>query len=109
MPRSTGPPDGEMLYRKKCRGCHGTADKRGKVGPDLFASVWDDPALERARQVIAKGAQVEGSKARMPAFADKLTPPEIEAILTFIKKSSTPLNNPSVGGVEALHDSTTSP
>ncbi len=86
---------GAALYAQHCASCHksnaeGTPDWKvrdanGKLPPpplNGMAHAWHHP-LDVLRQVVRRGgAPVAGS---MPAFAEKLTPQEIDAILAWVQ------------------------
>ena len=86
---------GAALYAQHCASCHkpnaeGTADwttrdANGKLPPPPLngtAHTWHHP-LGILRTVVRRGgAPVGGS---MPAFADKLSPKEIDAILAWVQ------------------------
>lgn len=88
---------GEKAY-KKCQGCHGKPDKPGKKAPHLFATVekWND-ADEEARAkyrtyvwtLMKDGVdRMEGDKkVKMPAFGEKLTQEERQAIVYHLLKN----------------------
>ena len=86
---------GAALYAQNCASCHkpnaeGTADwkKRdanGKLPPPPLngtAHAWHHP-LDVLRQVVRRGGIPIGGS--MPAFADKLAPQEIDAILAWVQ------------------------
>lgn len=68
---------GEALY-KKCKGCHGTVDKPGKLGPDLFSHNWSRSEKKEAFETIENG------KGKMPAFGDKLDDGEIADLIAYV-------------------------
>jgi mono/diheme cytochrome c family protein len=64
------------IYQKNCAKCHGkTAEGRTFGGPSLISSKAAAIGAEDRRNIIANG------KARMPKFASKLTPEEIEVLV----------------------------
>lgn len=63
------------LYQTHCASCHG-ADRLGGQGPALIPDNFERLSQEQARQVIAQGR----AATQMPAFADKLSPPQIDAL-----------------------------
>ena len=63
------------LYQTHCASCHG-ADRLGGQGPALIPDNFERLSREQARQVIAQGR----AATQMPAFADKLSPPQIDAL-----------------------------
>lgn len=86
---------GAVLYARNCASCHkpnaeGTADwmtrdANGKLPPPPLngtAHTWHHP-LTILRTVVSRGgAPVGGS---MPAFGDKLSPQEIDAVLAWVQ------------------------
>ena len=64
------------IYLKNCAKCHGkTAEGRTFGGPSLISSKAAAIGAEDLRNIIANG------KARMPKFASKLTPEEIDVLV----------------------------
>jgi mono/diheme cytochrome c family protein len=64
------------IYLKNCAKCHGkTAEGRTFGGPSLISSNAAAMGAEDLRNIIANG------KARMPKFASKLTPEEIDVLV----------------------------
>jgi mono/diheme cytochrome c family protein len=63
-------------YQKNCAKCHGkTAEGRTFAGPSLISKKAAATGTEDLRNIIANG------KGRMPKFASKLTPEEIDALV----------------------------
>jgi cytochrome c5 len=63
-------------YQKNCAKCHGkTAEGRTLAGPSLISKKAAATGGEDLRNIIANG------KGRMPKFASKLTPQEIDALV----------------------------
>ncbi|HEY3929720.1 MAG TPA: cytochrome c [Candidatus Koribacter sp.] len=70
----------DPVYDKQCAKCHGkTADGRHFGGPSLRTT---SLSLDEIKTTIANG------KGRMPKFADKLTPEQINALSAEIKELS---------------------
>jgi mono/diheme cytochrome c family protein len=64
------------IYQKNCAKCHGkTAEGRTFAGPSLISKKAAAMNAEDMRNIIDKG------KGRMPKFASKLTPEEIDALV----------------------------
>lgn len=88
IPHLQAAPDGAALFENFCIPCHGPDGRARtpaarKLGvKDLTLSRLDDAAL--ARQ-IAEGSKDAGGKERMPPFKGKVSPPEIEALVGFVK------------------------
>jgi len=91
---------GARLYAAECAGCHGArlegqprwwqADARGRLpAPPLDASghAWQHADAELRDMIANAMAKVAGPDDRsgMPAFAGRLSPDEIQAIVGFIK------------------------
>jgi mono/diheme cytochrome c family protein len=67
---------GRALFLKNCAHCHG-ADARGDDGPDLHGlDVSDEWIANRIRK---------GKKGQMTAFAGKLQPAEIDALVAYLR------------------------
>ena len=72
-------PDGAALYAQHCAACHG-AERLGGQGPVLLPDSMGRLRPPQAAAVIAQGRPAT----RMPGFADRLSPPEIEALAAHI-------------------------
>jgi mono/diheme cytochrome c family protein len=75
---ATAGESGLVVFHTQCSRCHGE-DGRGRAvfnTPDFLSSKL---AAEGMEQVISKG------RAKMPAFATKLTPAEIKAVAAYVK------------------------
>ena len=71
--------DAATLYAAHCAVCHG-ADRFGGTGPALLPE-----NLERLRRPAAADTIAKGRIAtQMPAFADKLTKAEVDALVAFV-------------------------
>jgi Cytochrome c, mono- and diheme variants len=70
--------EGERLYGKRCMACHGEG-LEGGFGPEL-RNVGERLSREELIRVIRDGRNT------MPAFKDRLTDAEIEAIVDWINK-----------------------
>ena len=66
--------DGSPLFQQYCERCHGEGGSGGRA-PDLTR---DDFHMNEVVDKIANGA------GRMPAFADKLTAGQIDAVAEFV-------------------------
>jgi mono/diheme cytochrome c family protein len=67
---------GRALFLKNCAHCHG-ADAHGDDGPDLHGlGLTDDEIAGRIRK---------GKKGQMTAFAGKLQPAEIDALVAYVQ------------------------
>ncbi len=68
------------VYEQNCAKCHGkAADGRMFAGPSLVADKTTSMSADDLRAVITNGRK------RMPKFADKLKPAEIDALVDEIK------------------------
>jgi cytochrome c551 len=65
--------DGAALYAQNCAGCH-KADGSGGFGPDLRGET----------DVAEVTAHVRDGGSRMPAFGDKLTAAQIQALAEYV-------------------------
>jgi mono/diheme cytochrome c family protein len=76
------------VFENSCASCHGVDGKahtpmgRKSRAGDLSASKLDDAAIERQ---IREGSKDAHRANRMPAFADKLTPEQIKALIEHVK------------------------
>ena len=81
------PIEGSDLYSANCQVCHGDSNGAGGRGGAPIHNdrghTWHHPDA-RLRGWVLNGKLGFGS-AGMPALGDKLTEPEVDAILTFIK------------------------
>ena len=81
-------PDGAALFEQHCIPCHGpdgrarTPAARKLGAKDLTES--RIPDIEITRQ-ITEGRKDTGGKEKMPPFREKLTDPEIAALVAFVK------------------------
>lgn len=67
---------GRALFLKNCAHCHG-ADARGDDGPDLHSLDWTN------EQIAARIRN--GRKGQMTAFAGKLQPADIDALVQYLR------------------------
>ena len=68
------------VYAKNCAKCHGkTAEGRHFGGPSLLSAKTAAASADDLRNMIANG------KGRMPKFAGKLTPEEIDTLVKQIQ------------------------
>ena len=69
--------NGEELYRKNCKRCHGTDGTRGWLGANnLKVSKLATPAIIR---------QISEGKGWMPSFKKKITPEEMNQLAEYVK------------------------
>lgn len=76
---------GRELFAKKCKGCHGEDGKgQTKIGIELKI-----PSMASTKLSVAKIAEIIRNgvpDTKMKAFRQKLSPEEITAIATYVKK-----------------------
>ncbi len=79
------PANGAKLYAELgCKGCHGAADEKDGVGPNLFVVTWDEHEREEAREMILEGDL--DHKPPMPSFKGKVDDAKIADILAYVAK-----------------------
>lgn len=85
-----GPPEepGARIFRKKCSACHGpdgsgrTKFAQGRPYSDLTDGVWKHGGdYDSIRRLIAEG----DPKSPMPAFQERLTTKEIDAVAHYVE------------------------
>jgi len=77
--RAAGEQDAAALYGEHCAECHG-ADRLGGLGPALLPENLKRLRKDKAAAVIAEGR----AATQMPAYADRLTPDQVEALVALI-------------------------
>lgn len=98
--RAASPEKGKGIYSSKCASCHGKDGKGNPAMSKVFKvdsaalNLADDSTLgkkdEELAEVTAKG------KGKMPAFAGKMKPEEIDDVVAFVKSiSSAPASGKS--------------
>jgi mono/diheme cytochrome c family protein len=71
------------VFQKDCAKCHGkTAEGRHFAGPSLVSENTAATSADELRDIVTNG------KHRMPKFAGKLTPEEIDALVQQIKAAN---------------------
>jgi len=82
-------PDGSAIYMEKCKKCHG---EKGEGNPKATEKLCKgvepeklklDPIADKSDEEVKK-LIVEG-KDKMPKYAEKLTPEEIDAVVAFCR------------------------
>ena len=82
-------PDGATIYGEKCKKCHG---EKGEGNPKAIEKLCKgveleklklDPIAEKSDEEVRK-LVVEG-KEKMPAYQDKLTAEEIDAVVAYCR------------------------
>jgi len=80
VPKADMPLTANPVYQQNCAKCHGkTAEGRFMAGPSLVSDKTSAISADALRNVIAHG------KHRMPKFAEKLSAPDIDALVDQIK------------------------
>lgn len=81
---------GKSLFARNCAFCHGRDAAGGESGPDLTRSrlVMRDVRGDKIRAVVHDGRLDKG----MPSFP-KLTPPEVNSLIAFIRDQTRQLNS----------------
>ena len=77
------PPDPAVLYAQNCAACHGERGE-GRMGPAL--THLDDHTDDEIYHIIAEGRPERG----MPAWAGRLTPEEITALVGYLRTLAAP-------------------
>lgn len=76
---------GADIYKAKCQMCHGV-DGLGQTpaGKAMKAVPFTDPAIVHKSDAELIAATKNG-QGKMPAYADKLTDPQIKAVISFVR------------------------
>ncbi len=88
-------------FQRHCAECHGP-DRLGRIGPALLPENLGRLKREEAADTIARGRPAS----QMPAFADKLSPEEIQSLVALVY---TPLPEVPVWGLEQIQASRLNP
>ncbi len=101
---STGSPaNGEQVYRANCERCHGTVERRGNavhLANAMFLDTASDAFLRVAIEQGRQGTQME-------AWAGKLTSPQIEDVIAYLRSLARPVPSlPEVGDLPPLDPAT---
>jgi mono/diheme cytochrome c family protein len=73
----------DPVFRKDCAKCHGkNAEGRHFAGPSLVSEKTAAASADELREIITNGRH------RMPKFAGKLTPEEIDTLVQQIKAAN---------------------
>jgi len=73
--------DAATLFASKCAACHGKDGKGTAVGQKMGAK--DITALKGSEAELVK--DISNGKGKMPAYKDKLSADEIQALAKFVK------------------------
>lgn len=83
-------PDGATIYMEKCKKCHG---EKGEGNPKALEKLCKGVELEKLKlDPIAEKSDAEvrkitaEGKDKMPAYQDKLTPEEIDAVVAYCRQ-----------------------
>jgi mono/diheme cytochrome c family protein len=79
VPARAAGEDAAALYGEHCAECHG-ADRLGGLGPALLPENLKRLKKDKAAAVIAEGR----AATQMPAYADRLAPDQVEALVALI-------------------------
>jgi len=81
------------VWKAKCKGCHGEDGKaKTKVGAKENIADFTSPEWQKnnsdaeIRKVISEGSE---KNSKMKAFKDRLTPTEIDALVTYVRGMNT--------------------
>ena len=83
-----------VLQEKQCRNCHSIGGRGGKRGPDLTDVASRLTYDELVRQVLQGGGN-------MPAYGKHLSPPEVSAIVAFLRTLHPPKEPPARNSAQA--------
>lgn len=97
VPALTHAADGEALWTKHCKACHGV-DGAGQtpMGIKLKVKNYADPAVqaqmpdELVLKTIAEGRKSEAGKVLMPSFAEKIPEEDRPAVLAYLRTLAKP-------------------
>jgi len=98
MMMSAGNATDNVLYTEHCASCHG-ADRLGGTGPALLPGNLSRLRRSKANAVIKQ----KQPATQMPAFADKLTDPEIQALVNYIYTPLPEIPRMGMGEIKATH------
>ena len=77
--------DGAAIYKAKCAMCHG-ADGAGQTPMGKNMKLRDLRSADVQKQTDAELVKwIADGKGKMPAYKGKLTPPDIDALVAFIR------------------------
>ncbi len=82
---------GAELYAASCQVCHGDQQGQGGTGAPSHnqdGHTWHHPDAQLTDLIMS--GTIRFGFGQMPAFKDKLTEPELDAVMTFIKTWWTP-------------------
>jgi mono/diheme cytochrome c family protein len=85
VPAFAAGPDGAALYKAKCTSCHG-ANGSGQtpVGKSMKMRDLRSPEVQKQTDIELTKV-ISGGKGKMPAYGQKLTTAEIQAVIAHIR------------------------
>lgn len=76
---------GAALYESNCLMCHGADGEGTPTGKALKAAVFRSPAVEKMSDAEL-ATIIHNGKNNMPAFGNRLTSPQIESLVSYIRE-----------------------
>lgn len=87
---------GAKLFAQHCARCHGSGGKGdgpdlAKIHADTPPDNWTDKGLNaelsdyKIRKIVTGGGPAVDKSSKMPAFGSKISPPQIEDLIAFIR------------------------
>lgn len=73
---------GQAQFEKTCMQCHATVEGQVSFGPNLHGVLKGPHSRKTTADVRL---QIKNGKGKMPGFGEKLTAPEIDDIITYMK------------------------
>ncbi|MEO8215547.1 MAG: cytochrome c [Acidobacteriota bacterium] len=85
LPAIAAGPDGAALFKKSCVSCHG-ADGAGQttIGKKLKMRDLRSPEVRKQTDIELMKI-IAGGKEKMPAYGQKMSTPEIQAVIAYIR------------------------
>ena len=75
---------GAATYKAKCQMCHGADGQPTAAGKSMKALPFNSPELKKA-STASLIASVTNGKAKMPAYAGKLTDAQIKDVVEYVR------------------------
>lgn len=76
---------GAGLFQENCLMCHGADGEGTPTGKALKAAGFHSPEVEKMSDAELT-ATIHNGKNNMPAFGDRLTSPQIESLVSYIRE-----------------------
>ncbi|MDR4506714.1 MAG: c-type cytochrome [Candidatus Brocadiaceae bacterium] len=76
----------KKIFEYKCKTCHGSDGKGTKRGQALKSQDLSDPEWQASRTDKEILETITNGKNKMPAWKERLTPEEIEALAKYVRK-----------------------